>query len=387
MVKKIIAGISAIAMSISAFAGIALAADPTYDISLQSGYNGKVAGKQRCVAVFCDGSAEAYSINTDLYLTVPAGTVTKVALRSSYGLGESVLEWDDDANDGDGGEVSVWKTLTWEKNIVADGATGDLVANDGRDTIKITAYGTTAYHGKDNMLCEIRLTQTDVNNDLDIILEKGSNYQTCDQDKTNTQNHTLAASKKYTIASGTSNVTEASTTTTYNVTCDTVTNGTLSVDKTTAAEGDTVTITATPADNYKLDTLKVEGNDGTNIAVTASNTFTMPAQNVTVKATFVEDQPAQSDFTKVGSYTSDESDKDKAVAFVQKLADMVSTKTYKLYAMVGDKKYNCTKTFTLPNITEGAISLGVVIQYNPDEVTPNGFNPENVTAFGVTEVE
>lgn len=174
--------------------------------------------------------------------------------------------------------------------------------------------------------------------------------------------------------------------TTYTVTCDAVTNGTLSVDKSTAAEGDTVTITATPADNYKLDTLKVVAADGTDVTVT-DNKFTMPAQNVTVKATFVEDTPVQPDFEKLGSYTADDSEKDKAVAFVQKLTDMVSSKTYQLYAMVGAKRYNYSKTITLPNITEGAISLGVVIQYNPDEVTADGFNPENVTSFGVTEVE
>lgn len=189
----------------------------------------------------------------------------------------------------------------------------------------------------------------------------------------------------YTQKSGNLSVTNAKVP--YTVTCETPTNGTLEVDKSTAAEGDTVTITATPATDYKLGTITVEGKDGTAVTVTADNKFTMPAQDVTVKATFVEDKPAQSDFQKLGSYTSDESDKDKAVAFIQKLTDMVSTKTYQLYAMVGDKKFNCTKTFDLPNITEGAISLGVVIQYNPDEVTPDGFNPENVTSFGVTEVQ
>lgn len=63
--------------------------------------------------------------------------------------------------------------------------------------------------------------------------------------------------------------------------------GTVTADKTSGiAEGETVTLTATPADNYELDSISV--NDG---AVTLSGTgntrtFTMPTANVTVNATF-----------------------------------------------------------------------------------------------------
>ncbi len=67
-----------------------------------------------------------------------------------------------------------------------------------------------------------------------------------------------------------------------------IANGTVEVDKTKAAEGDVVTITATPAEGYELLSLSVVG-DGVDLTVPVSGgKFTMPAANVIVSATFVE---------------------------------------------------------------------------------------------------
>lgn len=66
----------------------------------------------------------------------------------------------------------------------------------------------------------------------------------------------------------------------YNVTCAAAENGTVTTDVAKAVEGATVTVTATPAEGYELDTITVNGT-----AITG-NTFTMPAQDVTVAATF-----------------------------------------------------------------------------------------------------
>ncbi|MCH5312255.1 MAG: DUF4957 domain-containing protein, partial [Prevotella sp.] len=62
-------------------------------------------------------------------------------------------------------------------------------------------------------------------------------------------------------------------------------NGTVTVDKTEAAEGETVTITATPSEGYEIDEIKVVAADETEVTVT-DNTFEMPAQAVTVTVTF-----------------------------------------------------------------------------------------------------
>ena len=71
----------------------------------------------------------------------------------------------------------------------------------------------------------------------------------------------------------------------YPVTIAGITNGTVSVDKTTAAEGDEVTITATPNDGYKVKSITVTDADEQAVTVT-NGKFTMPAKAVTVNAKF-----------------------------------------------------------------------------------------------------
>ena len=74
-------------------------------------------------------------------------------------------------------------------------------------------------------------------------------------------------------------------------------NGTVALDKDKDLKaGDTVTVTATPAENYEIDAVTVTTENNKNVDVTGSGetyTFTMPAENVTVSATFKEKAPVQ----------------------------------------------------------------------------------------------
>ena len=67
-----------------------------------------------------------------------------------------------------------------------------------------------------------------------------------------------------------------------------ISNGHVEVDKTSALEGETVTITATPNDGYTLGSVTVKDADGNNIAVGGMK-FTMPAKDVVVSATFTKE--------------------------------------------------------------------------------------------------
>ena len=71
----------------------------------------------------------------------------------------------------------------------------------------------------------------------------------------------------------------------YNITVLESENGSVAADKTAAAEGEKVTLTITPAEGYELESLTVM-NGETAVEVAADNTFTMPAGNVVVSATF-----------------------------------------------------------------------------------------------------
>ena len=63
-------------------------------------------------------------------------------------------------------------------------------------------------------------------------------------------------------------------------------NGTVTAEPTSAKEGDEVTLTATPAEGYELESITVTGVNGNEAVVVTDNKFKMPADDVTVSATF-----------------------------------------------------------------------------------------------------
>lgn len=112
----------------------------------------------------------------------------------------------------------------------------------------------------------------------------------------------------------------------YAVTEGTHANGSITIDPTSAAEGATITLTATPNANYLFGAWDVykTGESSTKVAVT-NNQFTMPAYPVTVNATFVADT------------------RPKVLLLVDKLTggNWTGTGTDKLYAALKDD-YNIT---------------------------------------------
>ena len=75
----------------------------------------------------------------------------------------------------------------------------------------------------------------------------------------------------------------------HNVTVNTSENGTVDSDKETATKGETVTLTWTAAEGYKLGKITVADAEGNEVTVDqglTTCTFTMPAYDVTVDATF-----------------------------------------------------------------------------------------------------
>lgn len=74
----------------------------------------------------------------------------------------------------------------------------------------------------------------------------------------------------------------------YIITVDATTNGTVTPSKTQAVEGETITLTVTPNEGYELATLTYN-----NIDIKDTKSFTMPASDVTVSATFEKRVGAQ----------------------------------------------------------------------------------------------
>ena len=78
----------------------------------------------------------------------------------------------------------------------------------------------------------------------------------------------------------------------YTVTVKASENGTVTADKAIAVEGETVTLTATPADGYEVEAVTYSyGNETKTITdVDGVYSFTMPAANVEVSAEFVKER-------------------------------------------------------------------------------------------------
>ena len=80
--------------------------------------------------------------------------------------------------------------------------------------------------------------------------------------------------------------------TTYKVTLDKATNGTVKASASSVEKGKTVTITATPAEGYETASVKVTDASGKSVDVTKNSDgtykFTMPGSNVTIKAEFAK---------------------------------------------------------------------------------------------------
>ena len=78
----------------------------------------------------------------------------------------------------------------------------------------------------------------------------------------------------------------------YLVNSQTYLNGYVSISTQSAAEGETVTLTAKPNQGYVLASISVTKDDGSSVALSGTGdtrTFKMPASNVTVNATFAEE--------------------------------------------------------------------------------------------------
>lgn len=100
-------------------------------------------------------------------------------------------------------------------------------------------------------------------------------------------------------------VTSASSAVNYKVTVDkNIANGTVTTSETSLAAGKTFTVTATPNDGYELDTVTVKDASDNPINPNNDGSYTMPASNVTVSATFAQKPDCRLGFDYVTGSTN-----------------------------------------------------------------------------------
>lgn len=170
----------------------------------------------------------------------------------------------------------------------------------------------------------------------------------------------------------------------YSVTVSETVNGTVKASKTTGiTAGETITLTVTPADGYKLESLSVKKGD-TNVAV-SDNSFKMPDGNVVVSAVFVALPPETYSITlncgEHGTVTSSHTTATAGTEITLTIKPAADYEVETLSANNGAVTLNGTentRTFTMP-----ATNVTVNITFKTDFVkVPRGSFKRAVVTLG-----
>lgn len=210
------------------------------------------------------------------------------------------------------GAVDAVKDLTWTSNTDYE-STDDVyvkgkisrIANNGTYTGGGTYGNATFYISEDgnavnefycfrvlylgNKKFEAGQTDIKVGDDV-VIYGKLMNY------KGNTPETVGNAAYLYSL----NGVTEEEPAEKYTITVNPSENGTVTASASEALAGTEITLTVTPATGYELDALTVVDASSNNVSV-SDNKFTMPESNVTVSATFKEEDASTTYYVKVTS--------------------------------------------------------------------------------------
>ena len=206
--------------------------------------------------------------NNDAYGTASADVKeaaegTKVTLTAVPKTGYKFVEWQSD-------DVTITdSTFTMPANAVEITAVFEEKAPDEFDiTVAKTTNGTVTVKGGK--------TASVKDETIDLVITPDKGYEV-DTVKVNGE---AITGTSFTMPEKDVTIEVTFKKSTYTVTVAAAANGTVTADKATAQMGDTVTVTATPDKDYELSKITVNGT-----AITG-NTFTMPAENVTVAAEF-----------------------------------------------------------------------------------------------------
>lgn len=192
---------------------------------------------------------------------------------------------------------------TWSKYWGAQHYTSDAVINKQETSYKVTPNvqqnGTVTASPNENVKTGDKVTLTLKTNNEFVLKTLEVKGKTGKVDTTRVDDNT------YTFIMPDSDVEvnvyfEKKQADTYTITVDTLQNGSVTADKQTAKANETVTLTVSPTEGFKLENLTVTDANGKPVTVT-NNTFTMPASNVTVSASFkkVEDPTPETYNVKV----------------------------------------------------------------------------------------
>lgn len=264
---------------------------------------------QQTVQIYTDGVSSGNGGNVSLTSSWPSGEGTSLITESTANsYGKSSVSYDSAAQ---GSKTTL--TATPNTGYKFDGwydTSGNLISSD-------TTYTYYVFNAK-TLNAKFSISETLYNVTVNSNDESMGTVSPASVQAGETTNPSITATPKegydftgWTATGGASVADENSATTTvsataagtvtanfaakqtYAITVASADNGSVTADKASAYSGQTVTLTVSPADGYKLESLAVKDANGGNVTATASSdkttyTFTMPASAVTVTPTFAE---------------------------------------------------------------------------------------------------
>ena len=254
----------------------------TYDVSNLFNIDPNAGNATYKLAENTDENAGTATLEGNLLTVTKAGTV-KVSLTTAE---------TDNYNAGS----AVTATLIVDKAAPTIKISADQTSLTGSGTVKLTVTPNgVPTEGKIEVTCDNGITVNNKDGMFTATLPNETKTYTFTASYAGDNNHNNAeATCKVSVTHRSSGSSSGSSTTTSNsVSASTASNGKVSLDKSTAKKGDTVTVTVTPDAGYQLDKLTVTDKNGNVLKLTDKGdgkySFTMPDGKVEVKAVFAKE--------------------------------------------------------------------------------------------------
>lgn len=203
MLKKIIAGLAAAIMTISAVATVSYATEPTYDITLGTGVTQSTGVDQygsQYFTVRCDDLVGSYTSTLQVWLKVTSENKVKTDKLNNFEYGISSAD----------ARIGMYFPGR-SKTYLADSAFTQnvLTESDGEQYIKVSWASATPAKTDDGVLFEFYVTPVDPSKDVTFAIAYGR-VNTCTSSNSDKVNHDTDITKtpEYKLAAGTSTISE-----------------------------------------------------------------------------------------------------------------------------------------------------------------------------------
>ena len=254
----------------------------TYDVRNLFNIDPNAGEATYALAENADKNAGAATLEDNILTITKAGTINvnlTTAGTDNYNAGSAVTA-----------------TLIVDKAAPTIDITADQTSLTGSGTVKLTVTPNgVPTGGKIEVICDGITVTKNKDGTFSATLPNETKTYTFTASYAGDDNHNNAkATCKVSVTHRSSGSSSGSSTTTSNsVSASTASNGKVSLDKSTAKKGDTVTVTVTPDAGYQLDKLTVTDKNGNVLKLTDKGngkySFTMPDGKVEVKAVFAKE--------------------------------------------------------------------------------------------------